>query len=70
MLVLEYLSQKLKEEKEDENYDVFRMGGSKVETHLAFDDDVILFWMSNKKTFGMIKRVLEFTVFSGLQMNH
>lgn len=69
-MVLEYISQRLKEEKENGNLDVYRMGGTKVETHLSFADDVVLFCRSNKKSMETIKWILkEFEAFSRLCVN-
>lgn len=65
-VVLEFLSQRLIEAKNQKRIDVYKM----VEDHLAFADDVVLFYRVNEKSFKAIREILEgFRDFSGIEIN-
>lgn len=53
------------------NIEIFKVGRTSSESHLAYADDVILFCKSTPRYLATIKRVLDdFSTFSGLKVNH
>lgn len=71
MIVVEYLSRLVTEAARSGRIELYTSGGAVVESHLAFADDVIIFFCrSSRKTITALREVLdEFADFSGLTIN-
>lgn len=52
---------------QEKNYELYFIGGAKVESHLSFVDNVIFFVRASTQTFRALRSILdEFTRFSRL----
>lgn len=70
IVILEYLSGLSKEATSSKCYELYTMGGTKVESHLVFANDVIFFGRVSTCTFYTLQGILEdFLNFLGLTIN-
>lgn len=70
VIVIEYLTRLVKKAVGDRKLELYTIGGTQVESHLAFADDVTFFCRALTKSLTALKEILdEFQDFSGLKIN-